>query len=161
MAKGRMEAMATQVRLPKEVVAGVLLIAVGGFALWQSASLEVGTLRHFGPGMLPRALAVMTLLCGVAVAAFALRRPGLGLSKVNLRALVFLLGGAVAFGFAVRGLGLAVAGPLVVLIVAAADSDVRWRQMPLFAGLLTVFCLALFRYGLSQPIPVAPWLIGY
>ena len=31
----------------------------------------------------------------------------------------------------------------------------------IFAIGMTIFCVTLFRYALTLPIPVAPWLIGY
>lgn len=42
----------------QELGAGLFVIAIAGFALWQAAPLDSGTLRAFGPGMLPKALAV-------------------------------------------------------------------------------------------------------
>ena len=31
----------------------------------------------------------------------------------------------------------------------------------LFGGLMTVFCIGLFKFALGLPIPLAPWLVGY
>jgi len=149
------------IRAPRDAAAGLGLVALAGFALWQGADLPAGTLRHFGPGMFPRALAVLVGLCGVLIAAGSLLRDGDGIGRISLRGTVFVLGGAVAFGVAVRPLGLLVAGPLVLLLVSAAAREPRWLQSLVFAAALTLFCLGLFRFALGQPIPVAPWLIGY
>jgi hypothetical protein len=43
-----------------------------------------------------------------------------------------------------------------VAIAAAAQSDVRWRQMPVIAASLAAFCALLFGYGLNLSIPVWP-----
>lgn len=137
------------------------MVALSAFALWQTAELPVGTLRHFGPGMLPRALVALVGVSGLLIATGGMLRHGEGIGRVSLRGMVFVLGGAVAFGLSVQPLGLVVAGPLVMLIVSAASAEQRWLDSLIFAALLSLFCLALFRFGLSQPIPVAPWLIGY
>ena len=138
-----------------------MLLALAGFALWHSSELPLGTLRHFGPGMLPRILAVLVALCGAVIMFDAWRRDGERLERISLRGVVFVLGAAVAFGLSVRPLGLLVAGPLALLLCTGAAPDARWGQSLVFAALLTAFCLGLFRFALGQPIPVAPWLIGY
>jgi ferredoxin-NADP reductase len=49
---------------------------------------------------------------------------------------------------------LAVAGPLVVFVGGAAAPDFRWRELVVFAVVVTAGCVALFRYALGLPIPV-------
>jgi putative tricarboxylic transport membrane protein len=66
-----------------------------------------------------------------------------------------------AFGVAVRPLGLVVAGPLAIVIGAFASDEVRWGETLVFGALMTVFCIALFKFALGLPIPLAPWLLGY
>jgi hypothetical protein len=65
------------------------------------------------------------------------------------------------FGLAIRPLGLAAAGPLLVVVGALASEETRWLEVILFAAGMTAFCVVLFKYLLSLPIPLAPWLIGY
>ena len=67
----------------------------------------------------------------------------------------------VAFGLAVRPLGLVVAGPLAIVIGAFASDEVRWGETLLFGALMTAFCIGLFKFALGLPIPLAPWLLGY
>ena len=47
--------------------AGLFLIAIGLFALWQGWRLPMGTLRSMGAGMLPISLAVMLCMGGLAL----------------------------------------------------------------------------------------------
>ena len=84
--------------------------------------------------------------------------------------MIFVLGGAVLFGLTIRGfelgpikvpqLGLVVSGPLVVLIAGLAAEDRSWKELIIFAVVMTTFCALLFKYALSLPIPLAPWLLG-
>lgn len=150
-----------RLRSPQDAAAGLFLIAVAAVALWQGAVLSAGSLGQVGPGMLPRALAVATALCGVALVVQSFFADGAGLGRWPLRGPLFVLGGAVAFGLAVRPLGLAVAGPMVVLISAMASHETRWIEALVFGAVMTTFCLLLFKVALGLPIPVAPWAIGY
>lgn len=147
--------------VPRDLGAGLFLIAVGAFAFWQSAGLDPGTLRQVGPGMVPRALAVLTLLCGIGIAVGVLFDRGERMERWFVRGPLFLLGAAVAFGLTVRPLGLVVAGPLAVIIGGFAGRDTRIVETLVFGAVMTVFCVVLFKILLGLPIPVAPWLIGY
>jgi putative tricarboxylic transport membrane protein len=151
-------------RSPQDFAAGLFLAAVGCLAIWQGADLPMGSVRQMGPGMLPRALAVLTILCGLAIATRAIRfddrQPhGAGLERWSVRAPLFILGAIVTFGLAVRPLGLLVASPLAVAIAALASDETRPREVTVFAVLLTLFCFTLFIWLLGLPIPIAPWLI--
>lgn len=147
--------------VPRDLGAGLFLIAVGAFALWQSAGLDLGTLRQVGPGMLPRSLAVLTALFGAGIAAGSLVDRGERLERWSLRGPLFLLGAAVAFGLAVRPLGLVAAGPIAVIIGGFAGRDTRIVETLIFGVVMTAFCVVLFKLLLGLPIPVAPWAIGY
>jgi putative tricarboxylic transport membrane protein len=140
---------------------GLLIIAVAGFALWQANDLPLGTLGGMGPGMLPRGLAVILGLLGVLLVVDAIVEKGGRLEAFSLRGPVFVLGAMVAFGLAVRPLGLAVAGPLAIVIGACASSEVRWGETLIFGALMTAFCIGLFKFALGLPIPLAPWLLDY
>jgi len=155
------EAGASRVRAPQDVAAGLFLVAIAALGLWQGAELSAGSLGQVGPGMLPRALAALTGLCGAVLVMQAFASPGARLARWPLRGPLFILGAAVAFGLTVRPLGLAVAGPLVVLIGAMASRETRWIEAVVFAAVMTALCVGLFKFALGLPIPVAPWAIGY
>jgi putative tricarboxylic transport membrane protein len=150
-----------RIRSPQDAAAGLFLIALAVIALWGGSSLSAGSLGQMGPGMLPRALAVMTGLGGIGLLVGAFFVPGAGLERWHLRGPVFVLGAAVVFGLTIRPLGLAIAAPAVVLISSLASREVRWIETLVFAVVMTVLCLGLFKYLLGLPIPLAPWLIGY
>jgi putative tricarboxylic transport membrane protein len=150
-----------RVRAPQDLAAGLLLVGVAAFGWWQGRDLPAGTLRQFGPGMVPLALMVMLALCGVLISLGAFRAEGPSLGNWNLRAGIFVLGSAVAFGFAIKPLGFVVAGPVAVILASLAGRDGRFLEAIVFGIVMTAICVALFRYALGLPIPVAPWWIGY
>ena len=149
------------IRAWQDAAGGLFLVAVAAFALWQGADLAAGTPNQMGPGMLPRGLAVLVGVCGVALVVESFLTDGVGLERWHIRGPLFILGAAVAFALAVRPLGLAVAGPLAVIIGAFASRDTRLVETLIFGIAITAFCIGLFKFMLSLPIPVAPWLIGY
>ncbi len=150
-----------RIRSPQDAAAGLFLIVLAGIALWGGSSLSSGSLGQMGPGMLPRGLAVLTGLGGIGLVAGSFFVPGAGLERWHLRGPLFVLGAAVVFGLTIRPLGLLVAVPAVVLISSLASREARWIEVLVFAAVMTVLCLVLFKVLLGLPIPVAPWLIDY
>jgi putative tricarboxylic transport membrane protein len=140
---------------------GLIILAVAIFAWWQSADLAIGTLGGMGPGMLPRALAAFLGLLGLLLLVSSFLERGVRLYGWSLRGPIFILGAMVAFGLAVRPLGLVAAGPIAIIVGAFASDEVRWVETIIVGILTTVFCVVLFKLALGLPIPLAPWLLGY
>ncbi|MEZ5648027.1 MAG: tripartite tricarboxylate transporter TctB family protein [Alphaproteobacteria bacterium] len=148
-------------RLSKNFTAGLFLLAIAAIAFWQAGDLSAGSFSQIGPGMLPRILAALTGLSGAILIASTYRQKQESLERWSLQALIFILGAVVAFGLAVRPLGLIVAGPLALSIAIGASSERRLIEILIFGLVMTGFCVLLFKILLGLPIPVAPWLIGY
>ena len=139
----------------------MFLLAIAAFALWQSSELNTGTLRQLGSGMMPHVLAVLLGICGVTLIVNACLADSAGLERWSLRGPVLILGAAILFAVTIRPLGLAVSGPILILVSGLASPETKWGETFVFGVIMTAFCLALFKLLLSLPIPVAPWLIGY
>ena len=142
------------VRAPRDFTAGASLVALALFALWASRALDAGSLRAMGPGMLPRAVAVLVGATGLGILVLSLLRAGEGLGRWSWRGPLFVTLGVVGFALTIRTVGLVVAGPLVVLVSGAASSEARPRELVVFAIAITTFCVLLFRYALHLPIPI-------
>ena len=127
---------------------------LAAFALQATAHLDAGTLRGLGPGMLPRTVAAVVGVIGLAIVARALVRRGPPLGRWPLRGPLFVSLAIVAFALTIRTVGLAVAGPLVVLVGGLASPESRPRELVVFALVMTAACVGLFRYALGLPIPV-------
>jgi hypothetical protein len=142
------------IRAPRELAAGASLIAIALVALWASADLEAGELRAMGPGMLPRSVAALIGLAGLGFAAVSLVKDGEALERWTLRGPLLLTLGVVGFALTIRTVGLALAGPVVVLVGGAASSEARVKELAVLAVVLTLLSIGLFRYALSLPIPI-------
>ncbi len=145
---------AGRLRAPQDLLAGGSLVALAAFALWAGRDLDAGRLGAMGPGFLPRVLAILLGLCGVGLVTWAFLRRGEALQRWSLRPAFFVVLGVVAFALTIRSPGLAVAGPLVVLVSGAASPETRPRELVLFALVLTAACILLFRFLLHLPIPI-------
>lgn len=111
----------------------VLIAVAAGFGGWWLAGRLL-------PAILPLQRGTMAALAGFAVAAAAL--------------LILREGVAWTPQLKMPIGGLLVAGPLVVLISGFADPEIRWKELVIFAVVMTALCIGLFRYTLGLPIPV-------
>lgn len=145
-------------RSPQDIAAGLFLVLVAAFAIWQSTELPMGTLRAMGPGMLPRALAVLVGVSGIVLVISSFFEDGEKLSRWHLRGPIFILGGVVVFALTIRTLGLAFAGPLAMIVGSFASDEVRWKETIIFAVAMTAFCILLFKVALGLPIPVVAFM---
>lgn len=159
-----------RVRSSQDLAGGLFMILLAAIAFGLSYELPMGTLRQLGPGMLPKAFAAICAALGALLALSSLRYHGEQLSGWSWRGVLFVLGAACVFALCIRGfsfgpihvpqLGLAVAGPLVILISGLAADDYRPKELVIFAVVMSTACALLFKYALSLPIPLAPWLLG-
>lgn len=142
------------IKSTQEFGAGLFLIAVAAFALWQSMELPHGTLRAMGPGMLPQALAVMVALGGAGLIVTSILSEGPALERWSLRGPFFVFGGIVIFALLIRTCGLAVAGPASMIFGTMASEEFNWKEATIFSIVMTALCVLLFKVLLRLPIPV-------
>jgi len=164
------KAQGMRIRSTQDLAAGLFMMLLAAIALIMSSDLPMGTLRQLGPGMLPKSFAVICAALGAMLVISSLRFDGEHLSGWSWRGVLFVLGAACVFALCIRGfdigpihvpqLGLAVAGPLVILISGLAADDYRPKELVIFAIAMSTACALLFKYALSLPIPLAPWLLG-
>lgn len=151
----------------RDIVAGLLMISIAGIGYAASLgylnnpALDFGRLSAIGPGLLPRVTAVLLAALGAIIVIEGLTVNSSKLDAWELRGIVFVLGAILAFAATVRPLGLAVAGPLAVMIAGLADRSTRFVEILPFALAISLFSIGLFRFALGLPIPVQPALLGY
>lgn len=143
-----------RIRSPSDLLAGASLLALAVFAAWAGRGLDAGTLRSMGPAMVPRAVSAAVGAVGLLLIGFALLKDGPRVGRWPLRGPLFITLSVVAFALTIRTAGLAVAGPLVVIVGGAASPESRPRELVVFGLVMTALCIGLFRYLLALPIPV-------
>jgi hypothetical protein len=143
-----------QIRSPQRFFAGLVLIAVCFFVLWAVGGLRQGTLTEMGPGMFPRALAVMLGVGGAILVVLSFLLRGAPLEKWSFRGPILVSVAILLFALTIRPFGLAVAGMLALVVSGFATPEARPREVLVFSALLTVACIVLFRYILGMSVSV-------
>jgi hypothetical protein len=142
---------------PRDFLAGLLFGGLGLFAaVYAAMHYNIGTAVRMGPGYFPLWVGGIVALLGLALAVTALRIEGPRLPAVQWRPIVFILGGSIAYGYALKPLGLLLSTVLVVLITAAGGHEFRWREALILAVALAIFSLGVFVYALGLPFPLWP-----
>lgn len=140
----------------QDFLAGVSLLAIGGFALYESADLTFGSLSKFGPGLLPRVLGVGVVWAGVVILIVGFLVPGDEKMDFKLRGPIFIGAALIVFAATIKSLGLIIAAPLTILIASAANAQSRWREAAMLAAMLTGASILVFGYLLRLSMPILP-----
>ena len=149
------------IRNPKDFWSGLLFLFVGGAAVLLAQKYPLGTAFKMGPGYFPTGLGGLLAVVGLLAVARSFSRPGTAIEPFHWRLLLIVTGSTVVFGLLVRGGGLSVAVPVLVVATAAASVYFRWRTALVLAAGLTVLSALLFVKGLGLPIPlIGPWFGG-
>ncbi len=125
-------------------IAAIIIGAVLGFA---------GLGEVFGLPPFALVFCFIYALTLIALLVFNVSHPG-WLDRSGLRGPLFLVGGMLAFALTVRSVGLLIAAPLLALISGAASHETRFRELIIFAIVMTALCIGVFKYALSLPMPV-------
>lgn len=150
----------------KDVAAGLLLLAMGAFALFAGRGLALTNFDAMGPGYFPRALAAMLVVLGALILANGLRkgRPvaqGLDVDAgaTPWRAIAWISLALLWFGLTVRVLGLGPALGGAVLLACAASPQSAVPSSLLLAAGMVLFSWLVFVHFLRMPVPVlGSWL---
>jgi hypothetical protein len=137
---------------------GGVFIALGGFFIYQSLTLDLGTAFRMGPGYFPLVLAGILTLLGVVVLVQATRVHGEPLGPIAFRGMLFILPAPIFFGMTVRGLGFVPSLFFAALIAAFASSRMKPLMALALAVAITVFSVIVFSYALGLPFErFGPW----
>jgi putative tricarboxylic transport membrane protein len=145
----------------KDVLAGLLFIAVAAIGLWLSRDYPIGTALRMGTGYVPRLLCWLLLGLGVIVLVQGLReaqdaRPLSAGDISALRPVVFVTASLVIFGLSIERLGLVVSILLLTGVGAVAARGLRPLETLAAALVLIVLSWGIFILGLGLTIPVWP-----
>ncbi len=131
-----------------------MLIAIGAAAMVIARGYPMGTALRMGPGYFPTALGAVLCLFGLYLVVRGVRTSEMIEGDWSLRALVVLPLSLILFGVLIDRAGFIPA--LIVLIIgsAAARQEFRLGEVVLLAIVLTLFCVAVFIWGLGLPYPL-------
>jgi putative tricarboxylic transport membrane protein len=143
----------------KDVLSGLMFMAVAVFGLWASRNYPIGTALRMGTGYVPRLLCWVLLGLGGVIFLQGLRAAderGAFAGATNLRALIFVPASLLVFAYTINRFGIVVATVLLVGVGSLAGRGMRLYEVAGAAVVLVFLTLAIFIWGLGLPIPVWP-----
>ncbi len=146
--------MSLLIRSAKDFWTGGLYIAFGSAGLVIGRSYDMGTAVKMGPAYFPTILSLLLILIGVISLVRSFLKQGSPFGAFALKGLVLITASILLFGLIVRGAGLIVALPFLVIVSSFASSQFRWPYALAFAAGLTLFCVLVFIKGLGVPLPL-------
>jgi Tripartite tricarboxylate transporter TctB family len=145
----------------KDLLAGLMFVAIGLVFFVGAYSYQMGTAARMGPGYFPRILGAIMVVLGLLVAGAGLKNQakwaqssGIGWTWKP----VFLVTAAVIlFGFTLPNLGMIAAIIVLIGLAGYAAHDKVYSQLAMIAVLMCVFCAGVFIYGLKLQMKLFPW----
>jgi hypothetical protein len=141
-------------RNPKDFWTGLIYIVVGSGALIISRDYDLGTAVKMGPAYFPTILSVVLMVIGIISVLRSFLKSGSPIGVVAWKGLVLIMASSFLFGLIVRGAGVIIALPLLVIVSASASARFSWKYSLAEAAGITVFCIAIFLKGLGVPLPI-------
>jgi hypothetical protein len=134
---------------------GLFFVATGvAFASMALLKLPIGTAAQMGPGYYPILLSILLVgLGGAIVFGFSGESEDPG-EMIGLRSFLLVAGAPIIFALTIRSLGFLPAIFLSVFAASLADRSATFLQALTTAVGLTIFCVAVFSYGIEVPYPL-------
>jgi putative tricarboxylic transport membrane protein len=149
------------IRSSKDFWTGLIYIFFGASAILIARDYSMGTGIKMGPAYFPTILGGLLAAIGAIAVFRSFIVPGTPITAFAFKGLALVTISSLLFGFVVRGAGLAIALPLLIIISAVASTRFRWRPTLIMVAGLTIFCVLVFIKGLGIPLPVVgPWFGG-
>ncbi len=148
-------------RNPKDFWTGIIYVAFGLSAVVIARDYGMGSALKMGPAYFPTVLGGLLILIGIIALTRSFMQPGTPIGEFAYKGVLLVVVSTLVFGLIVRGAGLAVALPVLVIVSGYASVHFRWGPSLALAAGLTVFCVLVFLKGLGVPLPIiGPWLGG-
>jgi hypothetical protein len=150
-----------QIRNPKEFWSGVMFTIFGLSAVLIGREYTIGSAGRMGPGYFPTVLGGILTLLGLIALVRSFFGKGEPLGEFAIKETFLILIAVVLFGFLLRGAGLIVAVPVLVMVSAYASAKFEWKSTLMLAIGGAIFCVAVFVLGLGVPMPIAGSWFGF
>ena len=141
-------------RNAKDFWTGLIYIVVGSGALIISRDYEMGSAVKMGPAYFPTLLGALLMGIGIISVLRSFFKSGTPIGAIAWKGSFLIAASTVLFGLIVRGAGLAIALPLLVIISASASARFSFKTSVIEAVGITVFCILVFVQGLGVPLPI-------
>ena len=138
----------------KDFWGGVMLITIGGAAIFIARDYPFGSALRMGPGYFPTVLGGVLALFGLALVVRGVRNHEAIEDNWSPRALIILPLSLVLFGALVDRAGFIPALAVLIFGSATAGREFKLTEVAALTLVLTVFAIAVFIWGLGLPYPL-------
>ena len=139
------------IRLSKDLCAGIVFLLVGVAAVWFGRGLRFGTAANMGPGFMPVILGWMLTAMGAftMIRSFVVQSGAFG--TLRLRPILLILASVIGFGLLVEPAGFVIAMLVSVLLAALAADRPTIPYVLGMCVILPIAAVVLFVWGLGLP----------
>lgn len=152
----------------RDLIAGLILLAIGLAVFAGSFSYEIGSLARMGPGFFPMLLGILLCLLALSLVVQSLTNSreanSMATTAVNAikvcelwRPLTLILLSIVGFALLVRSAGLPVAGLVCAILAGYADRSNRFFSIVLVALTVSISTSILFGFVFRLPVKLLPF----
>jgi hypothetical protein len=151
----------SQIRNIKDFCTGIIYIAFGAAVIFIGREYGMGTGTKMGPAYFPTVLSLLLILIGIISLIRSFIQPGTPISAITFKGLFLVIVSILLFGLTVRGAGLIIALPVLVIVSSYASIKFRWKPTLALAVAMTFGCILIFLKGLGVPLPIlGSWFGG-
>ncbi|WP_187830054.1 tripartite tricarboxylate transporter TctB family protein [Siccirubricoccus phaeus] len=143
-------------QLNRDLLTGLLFIAIGGLGLWLGASLEAGTVGEMQAGYYPRLVCLLMVALGSLVALLGLLRQGELPERWHWWPLLMVAVAPLAFALLFDSAGFALTLAAVALLASLAGRMLNPWRMLVLAVVLVAMNIGLFVFVLGLPLRLWP-----
>ena len=137
--------------LHRDIVAGLLFVGIGAFALLVARGYPVGSAMRMGPGYFPVVLGWLLIALGALVGLRAARHADWQGVGWTWKPLAWISLSILLFGFLMPRVGLVPALAAMFPVAAAGGREFRLREVVLLTLVMSAFAGGVFVYGLKLP----------
>jgi hypothetical protein len=141
-------------RNAKDFCTGGIYIAFGLSTVIIGLDYDMGRAVKMGPAYFPTVVGNLLILVGISSVVRSFLKPSTPIGGSTLKGLALVIVSIIVFGLIVKGAGLAIALPVLVMTSAFASNQFRWVPSLSLAAGLTLFCVLVFIKGLGVPLPI-------
>jgi putative tricarboxylic transport membrane protein len=148
-----------QVLLRKDVLSGLMFMAVAVLGLFLSRDYPIGSAVRMGTGYVPRLLCWILLGLGAVILFRGLRsvdRLRFDEPARLVRVALLVPSSLLAFALTINRFGVVVATCALVAVGSLAGRDMRVLETVLVAAVLCAITVGIFVWGLGLTIPIWP-----
>jgi hypothetical protein len=139
----------------RDLIGGLVMMAIGIFAVVYAQRYDMGQLQRMGPGYFPIMLGGLLAILGFFIALPALFRQGTRV-HIEWKSLLWVLASILLFAGLLETLGL-IFTTMISVVASTMASTLPWRSRIILAVSVSIITYLIFSFGLGMFLPTWPW----